>query len=153
MRCPECGSHRIQVTGTRHPDTHSVVRFRRCAACKNNWRTCEVEVPRHITTRGSREQFIKGPLHIPVRLVDQCLAAFWSPKHADETLTSRLRMRAVLSVLAADDHICTRFTGSTANPEMPITRSTQQPNSTPDGYPECEHNRGPDPKAQEQGTD
>lgn len=145
MRCPECGSSRIQVTGTRHPDPHSVVRYRRCVACNSNWRTCETEVPRHITTRGYRERFIRGPLHIPVRLVDTCLEAFWAPEHADETLTSRARMRSALASLAADDHICTRFTGSTANPEMPITRGTELPGSIPDGYSKREHDRSPDP--------
>lgn len=44
QQCPECGSHETSVTDSRPANgIKSNYRRRKCKACKNTWRTVEIE--------------------------------------------------------------------------------------------------------------
>ncbi|MBK8063784.1 MAG: transcriptional repressor NrdR [Betaproteobacteria bacterium] len=66
MRCPFCGSEDTQVLDTRsNPDTNSIRRRRKCAACDKRFTTyekVELRMPRLIKKDGTRSDFDRDKL-------------------------------------------------------------------------------------------
>jgi len=66
VRCPFCGSEDTQVLDTRsNPDTNSIRRRRKCAACDKRFTTyekVELRMPRLVKKDGSRTDFDRDKL-------------------------------------------------------------------------------------------
>lgn len=61
MRCPECGSSRIGVYNTYHPDPTSIKRYRACSRCGFQWKTLETRIPWFRQYRDARGRFRTSP--------------------------------------------------------------------------------------------
>ena len=66
MRCPFCGSDDTQVLDTRsNPDTNSIRRRRKCAACDKRFTTyekVELRMPRLVKKDGTRTEYERDKL-------------------------------------------------------------------------------------------